>query len=207
MNAGIELVGLVTVVPQISDSWMFHTVNIKWTKLHAEAMKVNQYFINVSGEKEREVEELLKSLKSLQRNIGFNYITVGAVASKYQYMRIKSIAEKLGVKVFAPLWGKDPYQVLNEEVNEIKFMLIAVQAYGLNEKWIGKVISKVNVNNFMELCKRYGISPVGEGGEFETFTLSSPLFHGKEIVIKSFEKLWYPTQWVGYLIIKDAVLR
>ena len=206
LEEGIEVVGLVTALPKSIESWMFHAVNIKWTELHAKAMGIKQYFIEVSGVKEREVDEFTEGLKKLMRDVGFDCLIVGAVTSKYQYDRVMAMAKKLGADVYAPLWGRDPYEVLNEEIGKIKFILIAIQAYGLTEKWLGKVISEENKNEFINICRKYYLSPVGEGGEFETFVIYSPLFGDREVKIVRYEKVWYSTQYVGYIVIKEAKL-
>ncbi len=201
---GYEIPIIVIVYPKNPESWMFHTVNIKWTRLHVEAMNKKPVIIHTSGIKEKEVEELLVELIKLKEKEEFNTIVTGAVASKYQKKRIDYIANKLGIKHYAPLWGSNPEELLLKEAETLDFIITAVQAYGLTEKWLGVKLAKDNIEEFLRICRKYQISPVGEGGEFETFVVDSPLM-SKRIRIRKAQKIWYP-QGYGYYIIEDAVL-
>lgn len=201
---GISVGLLLTAIPAREDSWMFHVVNIKWTRLHAEAMNKKIVYYNVSGIKEREVEELGKILETLVSREGIDAIVTGAVASMYQKKRVDRIAEKLGIKHIAPLWGQDQEELVRKEAANLRFIITAVQAYGLTEKWLGVEITRDNIEEFLKTCKRYNISPVGEGGEFETFVVDSPLMR-KKVRIRKGKKTWFPAGY-GYFIIEDAVL-
>ncbi|WFO75343.1 diphthine--ammonia ligase [Desulfurococcaceae archaeon MEX13E-LK6-19] len=201
---GIEVVVLVVATPRRSDSWMFHTVNIKWTKLHAEALGIPIEYIDVSGVKEDEVMEFYNGFKNIKEKYGIDTIVTGAVASLYQKKRVDIIAEKLGLNHYAPLWGTDQEQVLRREIEKEEFIITAVQAYGLTSKWLGKSITKENIEEFLSLCRKYKLSPVGEGGEIETFVIDSVIMK-KRVMIKEYEKKWFPAGY-GYLVIRDAVL-
>ena len=55
----------------------------------------------------------------------------------------------------------------------------------------------------MELNRKYGISIVGEGGEYETLVLDAPFFR-KKIRISKVRKVWDGES--GYLLVEKAVL-
>ncbi len=204
IESGIDVRALIIVISRREDSWMFHTINIKWTKLHAEAMGLPFEYIYVSGEKEVEVIELLEKIKSLARKYNVDAIVTGVVASMYQKKRIDYIAKEIGVKHIAPLWGEDPEKVLRNEVARLEFVITAVQSHGLGPEWLCSRITKDNIERFLRLCRKHKINPVGEGGEFETFIINSPLMK-KKIVILEGEKKWFPAGF-GYYIIKKAKL-
>lgn len=193
---------LVTVVPKRADSYMFHTVNVRWAFLHGEASGLEQHGVYVSGEKEVEVEELYTSLKELKQRCGFEALVTGAVASRYQKERADRLAERLGVRHIAPLWGKNQEELLLEEVAVSKFIITAVMAMGLGPELLGVVITEELARRIIELSKRYGFSPVGEGGEYETYVVKSPLF----AIEVTGEKIWRPTGW-GYFEIKKAAVK
>ncbi len=201
---GIDVKALLTAVSKREDSWMFHVINIRWTRLHAEAMSKKIIYHNVSGIKEKEVDELEHVISRIMEEMKIDSIVTGAVASMYQKQRIDKIARRLGIKHIAPLWGLDQEKLLREEVERIKFIITAVQAYGLTEKWLGTEITIDNIDEFLDTCRRYGISPVGEGGEFETFVIDSPLMKKRVSIIKG-KKVWFPAGY-GYFIIEDALL-
>lgn len=204
LKTGIVVDLLVIVVPAASDSWMFHTINIEFSKLHADLMSVDNVLIHSSGVKELEVFEVLSELKKLNLRSKYRYLISGAVASKYQKNNVDLIAEKLGLEHVAPLWGRNQRNLLLEEVKYMSFIVTAIQAYGLSMKWLGAVINENNVREFLNELEKQSISPVGEGGEFETYVISSKLFKGRSIYVESAELIKHPLHGSGYYVIKSA---
>ena len=199
------IVGDVLIVNSLRpDSWMFHTINIELAKLHAKLMGMNYLTTEVSGIKEAEVRELAEAIKDRIDFSKYDYLVTGAVASRYQKARVDALAEELGIKHLAPLWRRNQEALLAEEINELGIIVTAVQAYGLGQEWLGKLLSKEVVKEFLNLCRKYGISPVGEGGEYETLVLRSPLFRGKGLMIRKAELLYYPQQFWGVYEVKDV---
>jgi uncharacterized protein (TIGR00290 family) len=158
-----------------------------------------------SGLRDYEVLELKRKFNEL-KDRGFRYVISGVVSSNYQKKVIDSLCSELNLTHITPLWGLNSYELLKTEVKLLEFVVVAIQAYGLDIRWLGERLTVNNINEFISVCNRFSINPVGEGGEFETFVTSSPLFNNRKICIKSSKKVWYPNQWVGYLIIEDAEL-
>ncbi len=205
LKLGVQVTKLVIVEAKKEDSWMFHTINIRWAEKHAELMGLDYLKIRVSGVKEKEVDELKSKLSEIINDLHeYDYLVTGAVASKYQKERVDSLAELLGLKHLAPLWGRDQYELMREESAELGFIMVAVQAYGMGAKWLGRIITVEAVDELRSLSSRYGISPVGEGGEFETFVFRSPLFKGRWIYINKSAIIYDPIHWTGYYIIEKA---
>jgi len=204
LKKGVVVNDVLIVSSLRSDSWMFHTVNIKLAKLHSKLMRTNYLSVKVSGIKEVEVRELVKAIKDKVRFSKYDYLISGAVASQYQKARVDALADELGIKHLAPLWGRNQETLLMEEISELDVIITAIQAYGLGQKWLGKLLSKRVVKEFLDLCRKYGISPVGEGGEFETLVLSSPLFKGKGLRIRKAEIRYYPQHFWGIYEVKDV---
>ncbi|HDN75968.1 MAG TPA: diphthine--ammonia ligase [Acidilobales archaeon] len=206
---GIVVKYILTVNPQRIDSWMFHAVNTKWVKLHSRAMSLPIIELRVSGLKEIELNELRSQIKDyidMLKHSNIEYLVSGAVASRYQKERLDALAEELELKHYTPLWGLNPLKVLNEELDTLSFIFVAIQAYGLNPSLLGKVVSKDDLTLMEKYYKDLGVNPIGEGGEFETFVIKSPLFRGKGISIRKAELVWNPYQWSGYYVILDASL-
>ncbi len=170
-----EVVCLVTVKPANPDSYMFHTVNVDLVDYIAICLEKPLYKIFVSGEKEKEVEEVAKALE----NLNVDGIVIGGIESEYQRRRFKKICEENGLKMFAPLWKKNPEDIVREVAEKFEAIIVKVSAEGLDEKWLGRRIDSKAVEELMELSKRYGIHPAGEGGEFETLVLNAPLYKKK----------------------------
>jgi len=180
-------------------------VNIKWSILHSKLLGIDYELMESSGLRDYEVLELRRKFNNL-RSYGFKYVVSGVISSNYQKKVIDSLCNELNLIHITPLWGLNNYELLKTEVKLLEFIIVAIQAYGLDTKWLGEKLTINNINEFINICDKFGINPVGEGGEFETFVVSSPLFDNKRICIKSCRKVWYPNQWVGYLIIENAEL-
>ncbi|MEM3623129.1 MAG: diphthine--ammonia ligase, partial [Candidatus Bathyarchaeia archaeon] len=107
-------------------------------------------------------------------------------------------------KCLTPLWQKNPIEILEEIVN-LKFHVIitGVYAFGFNREWLGRKINKEAIEALKELSRQYGVSIVGEGGEYETLVLDAPFFK-KRIKVIAAEKVWKNQS--GYLIITKAEL-
>lgn len=126
--------------------------------------------------------------------------------SNYQKAIIDDICMELGLIHITPLWGLDPYELLRSEISVLGFIITAIQSYGLNPKWLGVRLNKNLIDEFLDNCVKYNISPVGEGGEYETFVTESPLFNGRKICIVSSRRIWNEYHWVGYLFIDNAMV-
>jgi ABC transporter with metal-binding/Fe-S-binding domain ATP-binding protein len=195
---------LVTMLPAKEDSWMFHYPCIELTKLQAKALGIQQVTQKTSGEKEKELEDLKKVLEEIKDEV--DGVVSGAVASNYQKSRVDRICEELRLESVAPLWGRDPAGVLREEVGSgLEIIITGVFAEGFDKSWLGRKIDDKCVEDLVELNRRYGISCVAEGGEFETFVTDCPLFK-KKIQIKDSKIVWDSKTSSGYLVVGNAKL-
>ncbi len=197
---------LIIVVPKLSDSWLFHTVNIGLSQIHADLIGAKKVVVEVSGVKEREVVEAISFLQRLNLDSKYDHLVSGAVASKYQKERVDLIAEELGLKHVTPLWGRDQETLLVEEVGELSFIITAIQAYGLDLNWLGSLVSRGRVKAFLNDVKKASVSVVGEGGEFETFVVSSKLFRAGGIYINAADLVRYPQHGSGYYFLKSVTV-
>lgn len=205
LNYSVEPAVLVVVRPRKSDSWMFHSINATWATLHADAIGVPHEVVEVSGEKEVEIDELREHLEEIISRYRCDALVTGAVASRYQKERVDRLAKDLGVKHVTPLWLRDQREIFLAESELIDYMFVAVQAYGLSESMLGVPIRYLRPYKMLQTFSKYGISPVGEGGEFETFVLASPLMK-KAVCVRKAGILWSARAWSGYYIIEDAGL-
>jgi diphthine-ammonia ligase len=200
LKAGYEVECLATMIPAREDSWMFHYPNIGLVDLFAEAVGIRLVKAKTAGVKEEEVEDL----KRLIEGLGVEGVVSGAIASNYQKSRIERICEELELECVAPLWHRNPLDLL-EELLLLRFEVIVTGAYahGFDEEWLGRKIDDGAVADLMGLNRKYGVSLVGEGGEYETLVLDAPFFK-KRIRVIEFSKVW--KEQSGYLEISRAEL-
>ncbi|NWF86397.1 TIGR00289 family protein [Candidatus Bathyarchaeota archaeon] len=200
MKAGYEIKYLVSMTPLSEDSWMFHYPNINLVDLFSKAVEIPLIKAETSGAKEEEVEDLKQLIEKLE----IDAIVSGAIASTYQKTRIERICQQLKLKCIAPLWHADPLTIL-KEILDLKFEVIitGVCAYGFSREWLGRKIDHAAIEDMKKLNRQYGISLVGEGGEYETLVLDAQFFK-KRIAIVEAETVWKNQS--GYFLVKKAKL-
>lgn len=200
LSKGYEVAFLACMIPAREDSYMFHYPNIHLIDLFAEAIGIPLVKAETSGVKELEV----KDLKLLIGKLDVEGVISGAIASTYQKTRIEQICKQLKLKCITPLWQENPQNIIRE-ILDLKFEVIitGVYAYGFSAEWLGRKIDEDAVKALIELNRQYGVSLVGEGGEYETLVLDAPFFK-KKITIVEAEKIWEKQS--GYLIVRKAKL-
>ena len=130
-------------------------------------------------------------------------VSVGAIESQYQASRVQKICDSLGLKMYAPLWHRDPEELLNEMAKVLDIRIVKVAADGLDQSWLGRPINVNSIENLKALNRRYMVHMAGEGGEYETVVLDAPFFKKRIEIVKS-EVEWEGD--IGSLKILDARL-
>jgi len=201
VKRGHEVAHVVAMIPAREDSWMFHTKNIRLIELFAECVGLPLLKAETSGEPEREVEDLKLALGRLE----VDGVVSGAVASNYQRSRVDRVCSELRLQHLAPLWGREPEQLLREMLRVgMDIIITSASAYGFDESWLGRKIDEAAVEDLLELNRKYGINMLGEGGEYESLVLDAPFFR-KRIEVLEAERIWKGDS--GYLLIRKAELK
>uniref|UniRef100_A0A8C2F253 Diphthine--ammonia ligase n=1 Tax=Cyprinus carpio TaxID=7962 RepID=A0A8C2F253_CYPCA len=127
----------------------------------------------------------------LQEKEGVEAVSVGAILSDYQRVRVENVCARLQLQPLAYLWRRDQAELLREIISsDLHAVVIKVAAYGGDYK-----------SGLWQLSEKYGVHICGEGGEYETFTVDCPLFK-KKIIIDSMETVIHSADAfapVGYL--------
>lgn len=214
--AGHCLVALANLRPAHTDeldSYMYQTVGHQAIELYAEAMDLPLYRRTIQGSsldtsrdytqtQGDEVEDLYELLQMVKEKEAVEAVSVGAILSDYQRVRVENVCVRLGLQPLAYLWRRDQESLLSEMISaNLHAILIKVAAVGLDpEKHLGKPLADMEPY-LKQLSKKYGVHVCGEGGEYETFTLDCPLFK-KKIVIDAAETVIHSADAfapVGYL--------
>ena len=197
---GHDIPYLVGIMPKAQESWIFHVPNMDIVPIIASSMGKKL----ITAETEGSEEDDLRALKDALSGLDVEGVVTGAVWSDYQWDRMNTVCGELGLKLIAPLWRKDQDLVLEEMLSAgIKAIIVGCYAEGLDDKWLGREIDKKAAEELKILRKKYGISVTGEGGEYESLTLDSPL-HSKPLVIIDSKKEW--KKGAGTLFVKRVVL-
>ncbi|XP_064368486.1 diphthine--ammonia ligase isoform X7 [Dromaius novaehollandiae] len=203
--AGHQIVALANLRPAEStghtdelDSYMYQTVGHHAIDLYADAMDLPLYRCFIKGTsvntgrvyttcEEDEVEDLYHLLKLVKDKEGVDGVSVGAILSDYQRIRVEDVCRRLNLQPLAYLWRRNQEILLKEMISSnVQAIIIKVAAFGLDpDKHLGKTLDQMEPL-LLELSEKYGVHICGEGGEYETFTLDCPLFK-KKIVVDSAE--------------------
>ncbi|NXE79205.1 DPH6 ligase, partial [Cochlearius cochlearius] len=201
--AGHQIVALANLRPAENtgqtdelDSYMYQTVGHHAVDLYADALDLPLYRGFIKGSsvntgrvyttcQEDEVEDLYHLLKLVKDKERVEGVSVGAILSDYQRVRVEDVCRRLNLQPLAYLWRQNQEILLKEMISSnIQAIIIKVAAFGLDpDKHLGKTLDQMEPY-LLELSEKYGVHVCGEGGEYETFTLDCPLFK-KKIVVDS----------------------
>ncbi|NXF49654.1 DPH6 ligase, partial [Oceanites oceanicus] len=201
--AGHQIVALANLRPAENtgqtdelDSYMYQTVGHHAIDLYADALDLPLYRGFIKGTsvntgrvyttcQEDEVEDLYYLMKLVKDKEGVEGVSVGAIHSDYQRVRVEHVCRRLNLQPLAYLWRRNQEILLKEMISSnIQAIIIKVAAFGLDpDKHLGKTLDQMEPY-LLELSEKYGVHVCGEGGEYETFTLDCPLFK-KKIVVDS----------------------
>ncbi|VVB74477.1 Amidophosphoribosyltransferase [Candidatus Tiddalikarchaeum anstoanum] len=174
---------LITMINKEEYSYMFHKPDERVVALQGEALGIPVFFGATKGEKELELNDLFDTVKNARDKYELEGIVTGALFSNYQRGRIVNVCEKLGLKVFSPMWHENQEGELRELIRDgFKFVLVNVAALGLDKTWLNKMITMSDVDKLKDLEKKYGLNIAGEGGEYESLVLDGPIFRKKLVI-------------------------
>lgn len=135
-----------------------------------------------------EVEDLFNLISTVkQKYPEIEAVSVGAILSNYQRVRVENVCSRLGLKCLAFLWQYDQRALVDEMLNDIglRAIICKVAGVGLNKSDLGNDLSEI-LPKLTELNSKYGANIAGEGGEYETLCLDCPLYK-KRIIIEEFD--------------------
>lgn len=181
-----SIVCLISLISENKDSYMFQTPGNNFLKYQADSLNLPIIEVKTKGEKEKELKDLEKGIKQAIKQYDIDGVVTGAIKSNYQSLRIQKICNKLKLWCFNPLWQINEKEYLNDLLkNKFEVSIIAIASYPFTKNILGKIIDEKLKDELIQISDKYKISPVGEGGEFESFVLNSPLFKKKLNITKS----------------------
>ena len=215
LEADLNVSRLLTVHPE-GDSYMYHTPATRLAGLAAESVGIELTEVEPGelgaddvddsgqqGDAEREPMEAALREIAAEDEIDLAGVTAGAVESAFQTDRIRGMCDRLGIDLFAPLWQADPVELAEAMFDaEFEILIVQVAAYGLDESWVGRRYDAAALSELLDLRAEYGVHPLGEGGEFETFVVDGP--HMDRRIDVTYDAVWEGDR--GHLVVTDAAL-
>ena len=191
---GHDVKCLITIFPKSPNSHLLHFPNIKLTKLQSETLKIPQIISTVDSDEPLEEINMLKILlEKAKLDFHIDGLVHGGISSEFQKKSFERICQENNLDVITPLWKIDSKEYMNDLINShFKFVLTSVTSDGLDETWLGKIISTDDISRLKELSDKYGFNLNFEGGEAETFVTDCPLYSYPIKIDKS------QTMWDGY---------
>jgi len=202
---GHKVTCLLSVFTKSEESHLLHYPNLQWTKLQSESMNIPQLTIHSkSDETDDELFALETLLKNAKEQFHIEGLVHGGIKSQFQKEKFETLCSKLDLIVVTPLWNAEPEQYMNDLLDSnFVFIMITVSSDGLDDTWLGKTISKSDIDTLRDLSDKFGFNLNFEGGEAETFVVNCPLF-SNSIKINQAKKIW--DGYRGRFEIMDAEL-
>ena len=203
---GHKVTCLLSAFAKSEESHLLHHPNLQWSKLQSESMKIPQLTINSDSDKtDDELIALEKLLQKAKEQFNIEGLVHGGIKSQFQKEKFETLCKKLDLVAVAPLWNTEPEQYMNDLLDsDFNFIMITVSSDGLDDTWLGKLISKSDVETLKHLSEKFGFNLNFEGGEAETFVIDCPLF-SNSIKINKSKKTW--DGYRGRFEIVDAELK
>ncbi len=117
-----------------------------------------------------------QKLSAFIKNLGVSGIIGGDINLEDHLRWIDNIARNANIEAIEPLWKMDSSSLVKEMIeNGFVYSIIAVDKECLPEKYLGYTFKDTDdLERFVS--ENPSVDPAGEGGEFHTVVLDSPLF-------------------------------
>jgi len=134
-----------------------------------------------------EVEDLFLALQRAKAEFQIEAVSSGAILSTYQRVRIENVCSRLELTSLSYLWRRLPQKDLLQRMLDDGIEAVIVRAAcppGLiPQKHLNKTLRYLSgIGLFEKLHQRYRFHVCGEGGEYESLVLDSPL-HKRKLVL------------------------
>lgn len=175
-------------------------------KAHLENMKVLKLVSESVGiplvTSKKNPSDIRKTLQKLHADT----LVSGVMTTSEHIDYYKEILEPINVKLYSPLFGKNPTTALSEMLQlGFKMLIIEVNTnFGSPKNWLGKNLDESLLEEIKKLEAAKKINPIGEWGEYHTIVLDCPIYGQRVNVVKS-KIVWKGTK--GYVAIKKAELQ
>jgi len=190
-SQGHDVKCLITIYPLSDESKFLHFPNINMTRLQAESMNLAHLYTSTNSDKtETEISKLESLLVRGKQTFEIEGIGHGGIFSEFQKNHFEDICKKLNLQVISPLWGINQKEYMKKLIeSKFKYIITSVSSEGLDDSWLGREITKKDVDTLDTLSSKHGFNLSFEGGEAESLVLDCPLFLSPLKIIKS-KKTW-----------------
>jgi ABC transporter with metal-binding/Fe-S-binding domain ATP-binding protein len=188
---GHEIKCLLSISPKSDESHLLHHPNLQWTRLQSESMNIPQLLMDAKSDDTKiEMSSLKEILQKAKNEFGIEGLLHGGIQSQFQKQKFEYVCNALNLVSLAPLWKSDPKKYMNNLLSaNFDFIITTVSSDGLDDSWLGRKITKNDIESLIVLAEKFGFNLNFEGGEAETFVVNCPLF-SNPIKIEKGKKEW-----------------
>jgi uncharacterized protein (TIGR00290 family) len=175
-------------------------------KAHLENKRMIELISEATGIPAITVGKTPQDVGKALKKLGANMLVSGVTTTPEHLDYYKDILDPIGVKQYAPLFGKDPITGL-DEMYQLGFKCLIIEvdtALGANKEWLGKIMDQNIINEIKQRVAEKKINPIGEWGEYHTIVVDCPIYK-KQINVEKVNIEWKNTK--GYYLIKKANLQ
>ncbi len=164
-----------------------HYENIESLKMLADSMKKELLVFDMKNGS--------NGLANFITSLNVSFIIGGDIFLEEHLNWIKYLAQNSDTTALEPLYGEKTINIAEDMVQHgFKYSIIAIDNSKLAKSWLGYTFkSPSDVKKF--IFENPNVDPLGEGGEFHTVVLKSPLFEDsfsiKECIFKESKKYDY----------------
>ncbi len=148
-----------------------------------EALGLEFYPVYGSKRKGNFLRELSKLLEELRPSC----LIMGDVRRREHRNLIENLCSKLGIRTLFPLWWMDAKVLLAESLKLCEPIVVCRKTRVIDRKFLGRAIDR----KFVSYLEARGLSPDGEGGEYQTFVRRCREFELNLKVERNFRRSYY----------------
>ncbi|MEK6837323.1 MAG: diphthine--ammonia ligase [Nanoarchaeota archaeon] len=208
LQRGWNIKYLLSVKPTRTDCYLYHFATVEHTPLQAKALGLKHYLLSCDvADPKKEAAIVEKFVAKKQKSAAERVEAVILGGTGLQATQIRSLQDALrpyAIDVFAAHSGLDHLNVLKQMINDgYEILITQVAGEGL-PNWLGRKISKENVDELANDSVKYGFHVGGEGGSYDSLVTDAPTFR-KKIVVEEMEKVMEDA-YSGHVVIKKLRL-
>ena len=176
-----EVLSLHTTIDAVTKKVGLHGIHESLIEQQAKILGIPLNNIYLDNSKNSvPYDELMQQYYESLKKQGIYTIISGDIFLEDLRVYKEAIAEKAGLKMEFPLWGKNTTELADDFIHKgFKTLLCAVDAKFFSKEDLGKTLTK----DFLRKLPTF-VDPCGENGEYHTFTYAGPLFE-KAIPVKA----------------------
>lgn len=198
-NKGWDIKYLISIKPNRNDCYLYHFATVEFTKELAKVLGYKQFYLPCKVADPKKEALIVKNV--VKKNKVDALVLGGVGLQETQLRSLQEALTSLNVKVFASHAGLDNRDLMREMLERgYRFMITQVASDGLIN-WLGKEITKSNLNLFFDDANRYGFEWGGEGGYYDSLAFAGPIFGNRALEIKEVKKV-VEDKYCGHIIIK-----